>query len=83
MNASCVRTLAVGCCCCGVGRGPGSSCEAENALLPWLLSYPVAQRPLLVRRLSTSSVALSVRVRCGADRVALVEAEMEEGERKG
>jgi hypothetical protein len=43
----------------------------------------VSQKPLLVRTLSTSSVALSVRAWCGADRVALVEAEMEEGERKG
>ena len=52
-------------------------------LFPQLLSYPVAQKPLLVHMVSTSSVALSVRAWCGVGVVALVEAAMEEGERKG
>ena len=52
----------------------------ENALLPWLLSCPAVQKPLPVRTLSASSVALPVRAWHGADAVALVGAEMDEGE---
>jgi hypothetical protein len=52
----------------------------ENALLPWLLSCPAVQKPLPVRTLSASSVPLPVRAWHGADAVALVGAEMEEGE---
>jgi hypothetical protein len=43
----------------------------------------MAQKPLLVRMLSTSFVVLSVHAWCGADGVALVEAKMDEGEQEG
>ena len=43
----------------------------------------MAQKPLLVRMLSTSFVVLSVHAWYGADGVALVEAEMDEGEEEG
>jgi hypothetical protein len=43
----------------------------------------MAHKPLLVHTLSTSSVALSVRTWCGANGVALVEAETEEEEEEG
>ena len=52
-------------------------------LFPRLLSCPAAPEAAPVRTLSTSSVALSARAWCGADGVALVEAEMEEGEMNG
>jgi hypothetical protein len=45
-----------------------SSCDAENALLrlPWLLSFPVAQKPPQLRTLSaSSSVRRGIRVRRG------------------
>jgi hypothetical protein len=57
-----------------------SSCDAENALLPWLLSCPDAQKPLPVRTLSASSAPL--RGWRGADGVALLEAEMVEEEKE-
>jgi hypothetical protein len=62
------------------GEARWSSCEVENPLLPWLLSYPAVQKPLPVRTLSAPSVPLPVRAWHGADGVALVEAEM--GRRK-
>ena len=60
------------------GEAKWSSCEAENALLPWLLSCPTIQKALPVRAVSSSSAQAPMRVRRGADGVALVEGEMEE-----
>jgi hypothetical protein len=56
------------------------NCDAEKALLPWLLSCHAVQKLLPVRTISASSAPLSSWYR--ADGVVLLEAEMVDEERE-